>query len=90
MRGTPSGVVASSAAARGHPSMTRARRAVGVTVEPEDRRELRARRAHQLAAILLGPRQRLLVRQHHPALERLEAHGREEAAPRVALAAGAA
>ncbi len=59
-----------------------ARGAVGVAVEAEDRRDLRVGRPQQLEAILLRPRQRLLVRQHHPPLERLEPHGREEPAPR--------
>jgi hypothetical protein len=56
---------------------------LGIAVEAEHLREVRPRGPHQLEAIELGPRERMLVRQHHARRERLELEERDEPLARV-------
>ena len=56
----------------------------GIAVQREHLREVRAGGAHQLLPIQLGPRQRVLVGQHHPVGERGQPQQRDEALARVA------
>ena len=64
----------------------RARGRVRVPVEAEDGRDLGARRPQQAPPVFLRSRERVLVGEHHPAVERLQPHRREEPAAGVALA----
>ena len=60
----------------------------GVGVEREDRGDVRAGRARQAQAVLLGAGVRALVRAHPPRAVVLDAHPAEEAPPRERLPVG--